>query len=694
MENVDLKLKFEQKNMSELRRLLEKNNDLTDGMCTILNSFDERLEKLEKTITPVYKQTGNLQKRQENINIVLKKLDCVIPYYNVGDRLKLAIHRGPSQDIREYIETIDELKSALSFFEKSNPQNTEVPLLKTLIHSGQNSLLQHFEDMLNKYSKPLAAFTILDLIEIDEELRSLDSTKSLDQIPKGIQDDLREMAAYLQESGLETKYTEIYGSIRSRTLLGSMQQLKDHERSCSGSSNHLMTIGVSNSSPLVARRSGAARDAHPRRVGRKIQDAIFRRAGLRRQSDATNRHLLHVGKVEKEDIEVEGFLTSITALLKLMQSEAQLLKAILPDRKLASAGGGEPTGAVIDKSVFEHVVQAAVCQVMADGENLDKSVRLSSSRQDYQVVLSLFPALQHLTQIRPDYESLMEGCTQKDLLCKQSVRMQTTLNKSLQEFVESVKNDPETRMPKDGTVHELTSNVMMLLERLLTFVDMVGNVLAVSDLKKLSKAEDPNKCTLSQYVHRVLSALSLNINNKAESYSDEYLKAVFRLNNLHYVYQSLQRSSLLEVVTVFYPNMGEHYMENLREEKRKYSQSWSHVLHYIVDADRTMSGSLTPKSPSGSLKLKDKERQAIKDKFSGFNKSMDEITKTQKMFAIPDVELRETIKRDNKEFIVPKYRLFYETYGNNPFTKNVDKYIKYSPIQVSEMIDQFFDASA
>lgn len=53
--------------------------------------------------------------------------------------------------------------------------------------------------------------------------------------------------------------------------------------------------------------------------------------------------------------------------------------------------------------------------------------------------------------------------------------MQATLNKSLNEFVESVKNDLVVKMPPDGTVHELTSNVMMMLERLLSFVDMVSS---------------------------------------------------------------------------------------------------------------------------------------------------------------------------------------------------------------------------
>lgn len=48
--------------------------------------------------------------------------------------------------------------------------------------------------------------------------------------------------------------------------------------------------------------------------------------------------------------------------------------------------------------------------------------------------------------------------------------------------------------------------------------------------------------------------------------------------------------------------------------------------------------------------------------FQGFNKEMEEITKVQKSYSIPDVELRETLKRDNKEYILPKYNAFYEKY--------------------------------
>lgn len=60
------------------------------------------------------------------------------------------------------------------------------------------------------------------------------------------------------------------------------------------------------------------------------------------------------------------------------------------------------------------------------------------------------------------------------------------------------------------------------------------------------------------------------------------------------------------------------------------------------------------------FQLRDKDKQNIKDKFAGFNKEMEEITRIQKAYAVPDVQLRESLKRDNKEFILPKYTMFYE----------------------------------
>lgn len=61
-----------------------------------------------------------------------------------------------------------------------------------------------------------------------------------------------------------------------------------------------------------------------------------------------------------------------------------------------------------------------------------------------------------------------------------------------------------TQLPSDGTVHELTSNVIMFLEQLLDYTDTIGMVLAqdpsyARQLDKL-KAADINKALLGLYI--------------------------------------------------------------------------------------------------------------------------------------------------------------------------------------------------
>ena len=73
---------------------------------------------------------------------------------------------------------------------------------------------------------------------------------------------------------------------------------------------------------------------------------------------------------------------------------------------------------------------------------------------------------------------------------------------------------------------------------------------------------------------------------------------------------------------------------------------------------------------------------------------MEEISKQQKNFAVPDPDLREKLRRDNKDFVLPHYRTFYKKYSKLPFTKNPEKYVKYSEHDISAFIDRFFDASA
>jgi exocyst complex protein 7 len=79
--------------------------------------------------------------------------------------------------------------------------------------------------------------------------------------------------------------------------------------------------------------------------------------------------------------------------------------------------------------------------------------------------------------------------------------------------------------------------------------------------------------------------------------------------------------------------------------------------------------------------------------FQAFNREMDEIARLQQAYAVPDAELRARLQRASRDYIIPKYKEFYDKYSGVSFTKNSDKYIKYTPASVTDIIDNFFDVA-
>lgn len=639
-------------NIRLFQEALAKSSQLSKGMCGILSSFDERLMKLERTILPVYHETGNLQRRQENIDRTLALLEEVVQLYGVSQMAKPKISQGPSdQNLGPFLEAMEQVEKARDYFDNNSPHNIEANLLEQLFTEGLASLQAEFEALLARHSRPVAPVAILDLVE------DCPSPNIPEPLAASVVADLARISSWLRKRGV-SEHLDAYATQRSRILVRSMQGLREHHKTGSASSG---SLPPSASPQLSANRKG--------RVPRRLHEALLR--GLRRATDAG---LQEPTRDELLDQEVDAYLTTLTALCRLMQAEDRLLRQVL---------GPEPP------LPLERVVLAALEAVTQEGEALAGRVKRCVARHDFVSVLCLFPVLQHVRSLRKDYDSLLTGPTSGRAAAARlpslAVTLQTTLNKALEELVDSVKGDPEGKMPRDGTVHELTSNVMVVLEQLLGFVEAAGAVLAVWDLASFSQSRDPNRAALAQYVTRVLSALNLTLHNKSARYEDQALQAVFRLNNLHYVLRALVRSGLLEVVQGYEPTLGEQYEEQIRDQKRLYSQSWSRVLHYVLELDRPV---------ATGAKLRDKDRQGIKDKFTGFNRELEELYRVQKAYAVPDVELRESLKRDNKEFVLPKYKLFYDKYSALPFTKNPDKYLKYTPLQVSNLIDQFFDAAA
>ncbi|CAH2063859.1 unnamed protein product, partial [Iphiclides podalirius] len=257
--------------------------------------------------------------------------------------------------------------------------------------------------------------------------------------------------------------------------------------------------------------------------------------------------------------------------------------------------------------------------------------------------------------------------------------------KTLEEWVEGVRGDSAPGAV-DGTVHQLAVAALAHCHALAAHLQTVGPALASEPAyaraaAALPAVQDRNALMLAIYMRKVLAQLNLALRTKSEQYP-EALKAIFLLNNTLYLLQGLQRSGLLDVLALAEPECEGSYRDMIQEYKNSYLQSWNKLLSHIT---------LDEPLPN---KLRDKDRQILKDKFSAFNREWEECRRAQRGYSVPDAELREGLKRDNKQLLLPAYGAFYERYAALPFSKNPEKYLKYTPLQIASQLDGYFDEAA
>ncbi|XP_003961111.2 exocyst complex component 7 isoform X11 [Takifugu rubripes] len=663
---IEEKLKQEQETLSFIRENLEKSDQLTKGMVSILSSFESRLMQLENSIIPVHKQTENLQRLQENVDKTLSCMDHVISYYHVAKDTDRIIREGPTGRLDEYLACIAKIQKAVEYFQDNNPDSPELNTVKARFEKGKELLEAEFRNLLTRYSKPVPPILILDAISVDEELEVQEEVV-LEHLPEAVLQDIICIAGWLVEYGRNQDFMNVYFQIRSNQLDRSIKGLKEHFRKNSASS------GVPYSPAVQTKRKDTPTKKVPKRPG---YDHDLR---VKLMTDAlTEKHGGAAGKDDVLDIEIDSYIHCISAFVKLAQSEYALLLEIIPEHH--------------QKKTFDSLIQEALDNLMLEGDNIVSAARRAIMRHDYSAVLTIFPILRHLKMNKSEFDSTLQGtaASTKNKLPTLITSMETIGAKALEEFADSIKNDPdkEYNMPKDGTVHELTSNAILFLQQLLDFQETAGAMLASqeSSSSASSYTSEFNKRLLSTYICKVLGNLQLNLLSKSKVYEDAALRAIFLHNNYNYILKSLEKSELIQLVTVTQKRAESLYRELIEQQIISYKSSWFKVTEHLSEKNM-------PVFQPGT-KLKDKERQIIKDKFKGFNDGLEELCKTQKGWAIPDKEQRDFIRRSQKTVVSEAYRAFLQRCANISFTKNPEKYHKYHPEHVEQMIEKLFDTSA
>ncbi|XP_042139087.2 exocyst complex component 7 isoform X8 [Peromyscus maniculatus bairdii] len=640
---IEDKLKKEEETLSFIRDSLEKSDQLTKNMVSILSSFESRLMKLENSIIPVHKQTENLQRLQENVEKTLSCLDHVISYYHVASDTEKVIREGPTGRLEEYLGSMAKIQKAVEYFQDNSPDSPELNKVKLLFERGKESLESEFRSLMTRHSKVVSPVLILDLISGDDELE-VQEEGTLEHLPESVLQDVVRISRWLVEYGRNQDFMNVYYQIRSSQLDRSIKGLKEHFRKSSSSSGVPYSPAIPN----------------------------------KRKDTPTKKPIKRPGRDDMLDVETDAYIHCVSAFVKLAQSEYQLLMDIIPEHH--------------QKRTFDSLIQDALDGLMLEGENIVSAARKAIIRHDFSTVLTVFPILRHLKQTKPEFDQVLQGtaASTKNKLPGLITSMETIGAKALEDFADNIKNDPdkEYNMPKDGTVHELTSNAILFLQQLLDFQETAGAMLASQETSSsaTSYSSEFSKRLLSTYICKVLGNLQLNLLSKSKVYEDPALSAIFLHNNYNYILKSLEKSELIQLVAVTQKTAERSYREHIEQQIQTYQRSWLKVTDYIAEKN-------LPVFQPG-VKLRDKERQMIKERFKGFNDGLEELCKIQKAWAIPDTEQRDKIRQAQKNIVKETYGAFLHRYGSVPFTKNPEKYIKYRVEQVGDMIDRLFDTSA
>ncbi|RIB02778.1 Cullin repeat-like-containing domain protein [Gigaspora rosea] len=203
-----------------LEENLEKTEELTEKMTSMLNVFDDRLVRLEASILPIHKSTQTLTKLVDNIDKTRNSVVEIIGYFDLVEREEVTIKRGPKgNDLDSYLSSIGKCNKAMEVLGAMSLKSSEkiIGQLKQILKAAMLQLEDLFRLWLTERSNPI------------EPLSFLSKKLEIPGIPSAPSKNLATLSSYLAITGPELGYTseffKVYIDVRSNYLVKSLTML-------------------------------------------------------------------------------------------------------------------------------------------------------------------------------------------------------------------------------------------------------------------------------------------------------------------------------------------------------------------------------------------------------------------------------------------------------------------------------------
>ncbi|CAN6269836.1 unnamed protein product [Urochloa humidicola] len=621
-----------------LRESLQKSQQATDAVVSILGSFDSRLSALDSAMRPIQVRTHAVRTAHENIDRTLRSADVILTQFDRTREAEREIQKGPHENLQGFLDAVDRLRSIERFFSSNRSYRSSDGVLNhvnALLSKALVKMEGEFQNQLSQRSKPMEPDRLFDCLPSTLRPSSESQPEGGKNPSTGSQSENQqnsEAAVYSPPALIEPKFVPLLSKLAQQLVQAGCQQ------QCS---------------EIYSDARASALESSLKNLG--------------------------VEKLSKEEVQKmpwEILESKIGNWIHFMRIAVKLLFA--GERQLCDQIF-ECSQSLRDKC-FAAITKNSLATLLSFGEAIAMSKR---SPEKLFVLLDMYEIMCEL-QTEIDTIFVGESCSQmRDSALSLTKCLAQTAQKTFSDFEEAVEKDATKNIHIDGTVHPLTSYVINYVKFLFDYQ---------STLKQLFqefKKEDGTGSELAAVTMKIMQALQNNLDAKAKQYKDPALMHIFLMNNIHYIVKSVRRSEAKDL-------LGDDWIQRHRrivqQNANQYRRiAWAKVLQCLSGQGLTSSG-VSGQVGSEGGNSSGASRAAVKERFRSFNVLFEEIYQKQCSWSVPDTELRESLRLAVAEILLPAYRSFIKRFG--PLIENSKapgKYVKHTPEQLELLLGNLFE---
>ncbi|GAA5987896.1 hypothetical protein JCM10908_007263 [Rhodotorula pacifica] len=661
-----------------LQQSLNRSAKITGKMSGVLGQLDDRLARLEKSLVPIYKETGRLTRVSKNIEATMRSIDGLLGHNDLVEREQGLIKAGPKpDDLKPYLASLDRLVSASEALRKTDSSSSS-----SSSRAGQTATLAQMAQLIDSGAKQLVAvFTrwLKETCIVVDAGKVLDSGRTFPTLSPFYLDNALPLISYLRSlpdphgSSISSLISTTYASIRGAYIEESL-------RAC-------------------ARE--ALEDARPEMVTGVGPGASPRPDGVQK---------VNGGGGEGERRTFGRFLDAFLAMIK---SEHAILTTVFLTQSTTAAPSSSVPAANLP-SIYASLLPPALALLSSTGHSLNALIKKSSSSTSTTSATTLhsaalaplaFITFQEIQEHLDGFEEWVrvKGNKRKENeLGELSHAFRGTCLTSLPGVLEDTKAwGTKTLVGSEAVfsgLHTVTINVVNFMRQLAdnppqaeTFLAVLGNGNWGGPPRRTIANDDDDAGLLPLYLNDVFTTLSTALESRSRNLRGRTgTSAIFLLNNLSFLRQSILASSVVDVLG---EGLEDTLNKRMRSAKASYLDVWSPLVSALLDAgfaEQTGAAGAI-KAGIGAVKgTGGTERRETKDRFVRFHEALEEVEALHAQARIDenDLELRERLRSEVERMVVPTYAKFVQKHRKDNYSS---KYVRLDADGLEAKIRTFFE---